>query len=64
MADAKVTTGYVVHLRSYKGGTIYAVMREYTYRGKPGTQLVTIYGDRDTAESIRSTLDLNKRKEV
>jgi hypothetical protein len=64
MADAKITTGYVVHPRSYKGGVIYAVMREYTYRGKPSAQLVTIYGDRRTADSIRMLLNENKDKEI
>jgi hypothetical protein len=45
------------------GWRIYAVMREYLYRGKPGRQLVTIYEDQDTADSVRATLDLNKNKE-
>lgn len=64
MADTKVTTGYKVEPRTVDGGQIYAVMREYRYRGKYGKQLVTIYQDAAIAEYIRATLDVNKRKEV
>jgi hypothetical protein len=64
MANTKVTTGYFVEVRQVGGGwRIYAVMREYLYRGNPGRQLVTIYEDQDTADSVRATLDLNKNKE-
>jgi hypothetical protein len=65
MADTKVTTGYAVEPRTANSGErIYAVMRQYLYRGKPGTQLVTIYRDQAIAESVRGTLNLHKNKEV
>ncbi|MGW0626151.1 hypothetical protein [Streptomyces sp. NPDC002758] len=66
MADTKQTTGYIVDVRQVDGGArqVYAVLREYRYRGKYGAQLVTIYEDASVAEYIRATLDVNKRKEV
>jgi hypothetical protein len=64
MSATKITTGYTVDPRSANGRRMYAVMRQYTYRGKPGEQLVTIYTDEATADSVRAALDLNKRREA
>lgn len=63
MANKKVTTGYTVDSRVADGRPIYAVMREYTYRGKPGEQLVTIYAERDVANTVATMLGLYKGKE-
>jgi hypothetical protein len=63
MAQGKVTTGYKVEPRTVDGKRIFAVMREYVYRGSPGSQLVTIYSDESVADSIRSTLNVNKGSE-
>jgi hypothetical protein len=66
MADSKKTTGYIVDVRQVdsSGSQVFAVMREYLYRGKYGTQLVTIYKDASVAEHIRATLDINKGREL
>jgi hypothetical protein len=64
MAQGKVTTGYKVEPRTAnEGKRIFAVMREYLYRGKYGTQLVTIYEDQGVADSISATLNVNKGSE-
>lgn len=64
MAQGKVTTGYGVDPRTVDGKRVYAVMRQYTFRGNAGAQLVTIYSDEITADSVAATLKVSMRREV
>jgi hypothetical protein len=63
MAATKVTTGYAVEARTVGAERIFAVMREYMFRGNAGSQLVTIYRDEAVADSIAATLNHHKNKE-